>query len=196
MTYSEIIEDLEQIKTALSSIKPVKIEGRVQWTGLIGIVQDVWKNRKFRKLCKTPIVGDTDYINLPLYLISKAKDLEEHLGGTNNVTESALAVALILECLGIWTNICPEVGYYTVNDEIGNLGKGKALPMILVIKHYLYSTFIGYNLDDKLKRETESNIWYIDSQIDKIINPQENNSGCLSILLVIAVPLSALYILF
>lgn len=193
MTYFEIINELEQVKATLSSIKHVQIEGRLQWTGLIGVAQDMLKDRKFKKICQTPIVGNIDYLNLPFYLIGKAQELGQHLANTKNVEESTIAVALFIECIEAWTNICPEVGASTINDEIG---KGNALPIILVTKHYLYNSFTEYNLEDKLKSEAEINVKYIDSQIEKIINPQENNSGCFSILLLIAIPLSALYLIF
>lgn len=153
----------------------------------------MWKDRKLKKICQTPIVGNIDYLNLPFYLIGKAQDLVQYLANTDNAEESTIAVALFIECIETWTSICPEVGTSTINDEIG---KGNALPIILVTKHYLYQSFTEYNLEDKLKRETEINVKYIDGQIEKIINPQENNSGCFSILLLIAIPISALYLMF
>lgn len=192
MDYSEIINELKLIKSTLSTIKPVQIESRVQWSGLIGIAQDMWKDRKLKKICKIPIVDNSDYLNLPFYLIDKAKELKQYLNSTENIEESAIAVSLILECIEIWKNICPEIGASSIDNEIG---KGTALPMILVTKHYLYHTFIEYNLDEKLKKETESNIGYIDSQIERIINPKDNNSGCFSIILLISIPLSVLYLM-
>ena len=71
MTYSEITKELQQIKLSLSEIKPVKLESRIQWTGLIGVAQDMWADKKAKKLCKTIIIGEIDYLNLPFHLLLK-----------------------------------------------------------------------------------------------------------------------------
>ena len=193
MTYPAIIQELQQIKVSLASVKPVKLESRIQWTGLIGAAQDIWADRKAKKLCTTQIINDTDYLNVPSLLAKRAKELEEYLSVTTDVNESIKAVALIQECYKIWNTICPEIAYWTVSEETWN---NHPLPMYLVFKYNLYNSFHKYNLPDELRKETEVNMRYIVGQIEQVINPkQDKNSGCLGILLLMAIPATALYLL-
>ena len=193
MSYPAIIQELQEIKASLATVKPVKLENRIQWTGLIGLAQDLWADRKAKKLCTTQIINDTDYLNIPSLLAQRAKELEEYLSVTTDVNESIDAVALIQECYKIWTTICPEIAYWTMSDESWN---NQPLPMSLVIKHQLYNSFHKYNLPEELRKETEVNMRYVAGQIEQIINPkQDKKSGCLGILLLMVVPATALYFL-
>ena len=193
MTYSAIIQELQQIKASLASIKPVKLESRVQWTGLIGAAQDMWADRKAKKLCDTKIINDTNYLNLPFLLAKRAKELEEYLSVSSDVNESITFVVLVQECYKIWNSICPEIAYWTVEGESWN---NHPLPISLVVKHQLYNSFHKYNLPEELKKETGVNMRYVVGQIEKIINPQKDkNSGCLGILLLMVIPATALYFL-
>ena len=79
MTFTAIILELQQIKSALAAIKPIKLESKIQWTGLIGAAQNIWADKKANKLCNTVIIGETNYLNLPTLLVKRAKMLEEHL---------------------------------------------------------------------------------------------------------------------
>jgi hypothetical protein len=191
MTYSAIIQELQQIKVSLASVKPVKLESRIQWTGLIGAAQDIWADRKAKKLCTTQIINDTDYLNVPSLLTKRAKELEEYLSVTTDVNESIKAVALIQECYKIWNTICPEIAYWTVNEECWN---DCSLPICLVIEHKLCNSFRKYNLPEELRNEIEVEMKYVFTQIENIINPKQNNtSGCLGIFLFMIVPTTALY---
>lgn len=194
MTFSAIILELQQIKSELDAIKPIKLESKIQWTGLIGAAQNIWADKKANKLCNTVIIGETNYLNLPSLLAKRAKMLEEHLHTTENVNDSIDAVMLIQECYNTWNAICPEIAQWTVNEEQWN---GHPLPLYLVIKHHLYHSFNEYKLPESLRKENEINMNFIDKQIEKTITPaQENNSGCFGAILLIAIPLSVLYFLF
>jgi hypothetical protein len=150
----------------------------------------MWADRKAKKLCTTHIINDTDYLNLPSLLAKRAQELEEYLSTTLDVKESINVISLIQECYKIWNSICPEIGYWTVNEEKWN---GHQLPMSLVIEHKLYSSFTKYNLPEELRKEIELNLKYVNVQIENIINPkQENNSGCLGVLLLMIIPTTAL----
>lgn len=193
MTYSAIIQELQQIKVSLASVKPVKLESRIPWTGLIGAAQDIWADRKAKKLCDSTIIDDTNYLNIPFLLAKRAKELEEYLSATSDVNESTTFVVLVHECYKIWNSICPEIAYWTVEDESWN---NHPLPISLVVKHKIYNSFHKYNLSEKLRKETDVNMRYIVGQIEQVINPkQEKNSGCLGILLLMIIPAAALYFL-
>lgn len=193
MTYSAIILELEQIKSALATIKPIKLESKIQWTGLIGVAQDLWADKKAKKLCNTIIIEDTNYLNLPFRLVQRAKELEDHLRVTNDVNDSINALKLIHECYNSWNSICPDIALWTVNEAPWN---DYSIPLNLVIKHKLYHSFAEYKLPENHKKENDINMNFIDRQIERTINPTQNNkSGCLGVLLLITIPLSALYFL-
>ena len=98
------------------------------------------------------------------------------------------------KCYNTWNAICPEIAHWTVNEEQWN---GHPLPLYLVIKYHLYHSFNEYKLPESLRKENEINMNFIDKQIEKTLTPaKDNNSGCLGIILLIAIPLSALYFLF
>ena len=68
---------------------------------------------------------------------------------------------------------------------------------VMTIKYHLYHSFNEYKLPESLRKENEINMNFIDKQIEKTLTPaKDNNSGCLGIILLIAIPLSALYFLF
>ena len=138
MTFSAIILELQQIKSALAAIKPIKLESKIQWTGLIGAAQNIWADKKANKLCNTVIIGETNYLNLPFLLVKRAKVLEEHLHNTDNVNDSIDAVMLIQECYNTWNAICPEIAQWTVNEEQWN---GHPLPLYFGNKASFISFF-------------------------------------------------------
>jgi hypothetical protein len=188
MTYSAVIQELQQIKVSLASVKPITLKSRVLWTGLIGVAQDLWADKKAKKLCAKQIIDGTDYLNLPWLLAKRAKELEDL---TLDVNESINVISLIQECYIMRKNISSEIAYWTVNEECWN---DCSLPICLVIEHKLCNSFRKYNLPEELRNEIEVEMKYVFTQIENIINPKQNNtSGCLGIFLFMIVPTTALY---
>ena len=74
----EIIDKLSELDTMsekLNSLSPVShIKAKVQWTGIIGAVQDGIENKRLMKLINEPIVDGQSFFNIALFVIPQATD--------------------------------------------------------------------------------------------------------------------------
>ena len=184
-------EELEELYFELGQLPVCQTNksGTVNWTGLTGVALDYVRERKANKFLDTP-VGDTNYLNVPGFLLKRAKTMsrvfnDTRLGGSEETAEDI--VKLINDCYDRWVNNCPGIENALIDDE---LGKGVALPLGIVTKYYLNQAFQSYPLSDETRNKINKDYDFLKWRVNRLLEKNSNNSsstGCLGALIFLLV---------
>lgn len=198
MTYTSIINKIGIATERLEQIPPVKLDHKIQWTGLTGVAQGIFSQNKFEKLAKTKIIDDINYLNMPSFLIKCAKSLEQILldeksGDDSNGKMSQKAVNLIVACYDKWLSVCPGIDQMTIEEN--EIAKDVTISLGVASKFYIYQSFLKFNLQEDSRKEVEKDFDLIKWRINRLKEKsgRDSNSGCFSIVIGLLISSTILY---
>jgi hypothetical protein len=195
-----IIDELESMLWELEKlpIREVGKDYKTNWTGLTGVALDYVRNKKESNILEKPIM-DTNYINVPGFLIQRAQKYKDYISGANynidRVDEAEKVVLLIQKCLDRWSTVCPGIEKFTVNDDIV---KGAPIPIKIATEYYLYNAFQNYPLTEKTQKDVQEKIRLLDWHRNRLIEnyqheENKSSSGCLGVFIIFISLLATIY---
>lgn len=178
-------DELIQAAQAIAQLPPVSFlnKSSIQWTGIIGAIQETRESNRLRKLINTPIYNGLSFYQLAGHIIESANELvEKQIEVQKQTTKNDLAyydnirliISSIQQIITSWYNYSPEMA------EVGlTIGKEKNVSLFLSVDYQTKEAFKKMDLPE-------------DIEIKHHPNNEDSNSGCFGIFIGMIVLSSAL----